>query len=248
MTVETIGRIRREHFVKGKGIRRIAGDLKVSRQTVRKAIAAGGSESRYRREPHQGLPQLGAFVARLEALLTTNAERVPPRAADLEAGLRRVAVGRIVTGRLPSIFGDAKMTTALLDRLTHHCDIIETADATTAGASKTQKPQLIPPLAQVGTQAPPARRSASALIRATRRAGPSCALPGQATTSSTCGVVNIWTPIPVNIWTPIDRAQLKRAVAALVDGDALLVTRLDRLARGFPSPAGRKVALSYQIT
>ena len=75
MTVETIGRIRREHFVKGKGIRRIAGDLKVSRQTVRKAIAAGGSESRYRREPHQGLPQLGAFVARLEELLTANAER-----------------------------------------------------------------------------------------------------------------------------------------------------------------------------
>jgi transposase len=75
MTVETIGRIRREHFVKGKGIRRIAGDLRVSRQTVRKAIAVGGTESRYRREAPQGLPQLGAFVARLEELLTANAER-----------------------------------------------------------------------------------------------------------------------------------------------------------------------------
>ena len=77
LVVETIGRIRREHFVKGKSIKEISRELRISRNTVRKVLRSGETAFDYQREV-QPRPKLGRWTQDLERLLTTNAEK-PPR-------------------------------------------------------------------------------------------------------------------------------------------------------------------------
>ena len=71
LIVETIGRIRREHLVKGKSIKEIARDLKISRNTVRKILRSGETSFSYEREV-QPRPRLGRWKADLDRLLTAN--------------------------------------------------------------------------------------------------------------------------------------------------------------------------------
>ena len=58
LVVETVARIRREFFVKGKSIKEIVRDLGVSRNTVRKVLRSGETAFAYERSV-QPLPKLG---------------------------------------------------------------------------------------------------------------------------------------------------------------------------------------------
>src|ERR1043166_932860 len=78
LTVETIGRIRREHFLKGKTIREIARDLRVSRNTVRKVLRSRETSFEYDRNV-QPRPKLGRWPGGRDELLASNAAK-PARA------------------------------------------------------------------------------------------------------------------------------------------------------------------------
>ena len=68
LVVETIARIRREYFVKGKPIKEIVRDVKVSGNTVRKVIRSQATAFTYDRRV-QPMPKLGPWTAELERML-----------------------------------------------------------------------------------------------------------------------------------------------------------------------------------
>ncbi len=72
--VDTIARIRREFFIRGRSIKDIVRDLHVSRNTVRKVIRSGATSFAYEREV-QPLPKLGPWRDDLDRMLATNASR-----------------------------------------------------------------------------------------------------------------------------------------------------------------------------
>lgn len=74
LVVETIGRIRREHAVKGKSIKEIARDLKISRNTVRKVLRSDQTSFSYEREV-QPRPRLGRWKDELDQILNSNTDK-----------------------------------------------------------------------------------------------------------------------------------------------------------------------------
>lgn len=69
--VDTIARIRREFFIRGRSIKEIVRDLHVSRNTVRKVVRTGRTTFAYEREV-QPMPKLGQWRADLDELLAAN--------------------------------------------------------------------------------------------------------------------------------------------------------------------------------
>ena len=75
-SVDTIARIRREYFVRGKSIKQIVRELHVSRNTVRKVLRSDATEFSYERDV-QPLPKLGRFTDQLDELLMLNEAKSP---------------------------------------------------------------------------------------------------------------------------------------------------------------------------
>jgi hypothetical protein len=77
ISVETTAKVRRDHFVQGKSIRKISRERGISRHWVRKILRSGEATFDCERT-ETPMPNLGAFVERLGAMLEVD-EKWPKR-------------------------------------------------------------------------------------------------------------------------------------------------------------------------
>jgi transposase len=74
ISLETIAKVRRDHFVHAKSIKQICRERGLSRNSVRKILRSNETAPRYER-PDPPRPKLGAFLERLDAMLEANEKR-----------------------------------------------------------------------------------------------------------------------------------------------------------------------------
>ena len=74
LVVETIAKIRRDHLVKGVPIKKLARDLRVSKNTIRKVVRGDATSHSYERKI-QPMPKLGLWVEELERQLKANEKK-----------------------------------------------------------------------------------------------------------------------------------------------------------------------------
>ena len=74
LVVETIAKIRRDHLVRGVPIKKVARDLRVSKNTVRKVVRGDETSFSYARKI-QPMPKLGPWVEELERQLKANEKK-----------------------------------------------------------------------------------------------------------------------------------------------------------------------------
>lgn len=74
LVVETIAKIRRDHFVHGKSIKAIARDRGIARNTVRKVLRSGETAFSYHRGTSPS-PKLGPFQDQLNEMLEANGRK-----------------------------------------------------------------------------------------------------------------------------------------------------------------------------
>ena len=101
-----------------------------------------------------------------------------------------IVTTNLAFGEWPSVFGDAKMTTALLDRLTHHCDIVETGNDSWRFKSRADDHTLT--RARPVSATPASSTGRTLIARNVKRGGP------------------FWMPIRGPDPTPIDKKAIVR--------------------------------------
>ena len=77
LIVETIGKVRRAHFVQKKSIKAICREFHLSRHVVRKVLRSEATDFHYSPRSSQPMPKLGPWRTELDALLQSNDGKSP---------------------------------------------------------------------------------------------------------------------------------------------------------------------------